>query len=63
MWISPCHEYSSQHKLLVMTEKFRESVDKGNTFGAILTDLKAFDCIDLTLFIAKLFTFGVLPLS
>ena len=47
-----------------MTEKFRESVDKGNTFGALLTDLsKAFDCIDVSLFIAKLFAFGVLPLS
>ena len=47
-----------------MTEKFRESVDKGNTFGALLTDLsKAFDCIDVALFIAKLSAFGVLPLS
>ena len=47
-----------------MTEKFRESVDKGNTFEALLTDLsKAFDCIDVALFIAKLFAFGVLPLS
>ena len=30
-----------------MTEKFKESVDKGNAFGSLLTDLsKAFDCID-----------------
>ena len=30
-----------------MTEKFKESIDKGNVFGALLTDLsKAFDCID-----------------
>ena len=39
--------YSSQHSLIVMTEKFKESVDKGNAFGSLLTDLsKAFDCID-----------------
>ena len=37
-----------------MTEKFKESIDKGNAFGALLTDLsKAFDCADHTLLIAK----------
>ena len=37
----------SQHSLLVMTEKFKKSIDKGNAFGALLNDLsKAFDCID-----------------
>ena len=47
-----------------MTEKFKESRDKGNAFGAFLTDLsKAFDCIDYTLLIAKLSTFGVSSLS
>ena len=56
--------YSSQHSLLVMTEKFKESIDKDSAFGAPLTDLlKAFDCIDYTLFIAKLSAFGVSPLS
>ena len=55
-----------------MTEKFIEStdkgkdaklsniLDKGNAFGALLTDLsKAFDCIDPIhiLLIAKLFAF------
>ena len=46
-----CKGYSSQHSLLVMTEKFKESIDKGNAFGALLTDLSnAFDCTDPTLF-------------
>ena len=47
-----------------MTEKFKESIDKGNAFGALLTGLsKAFDCTDDTLLIAKLSAFGVSPLS
>ena len=47
-----------------MTEKFKESIDKGNAFGALLTDLsKAFDCIDHTLLIAKLSAFEVSPWS
>ena len=57
-------EYSSQHSLLVMTEEFKESIDKGNGFGALLNDWsKAFDCTDHTLLIAKLSALGVLPLS
>ena len=32
-------EYSSQRSLLVMTEKFKESIDQGNTFTDLLTDL------------------------
>ena len=56
--------YSSQHSLLVMTEKFKESIDKGNALGALLTNLsKAFDCVDHSLLIAKLSAFGVSPLS
>ena len=47
-----------------MTEKFKESIDKGNAFVALLTNLsKAFDCIDHTLLIVKLSAFGVSPLS
>ena len=38
-----------------MLYKFKESGDKGNEFGALLTDLsKAFGCIDHKLLIAKL---------
>ena len=45
-----------------MLEKFKESVDKGNEFGAHLTELsKAFYCIDHKLLIAKLFWYGVSP--
>ena len=48
--------YSFQHCLLAMLENFKKSVDDGNEFGALLTDLsKAFDCIDYKLLIAKLF--------
>ena len=46
--------YSTQYCLPVTLETFEESVDKGNEFGDLLTDLsKAFDCIDHKLFIAK----------
>ena len=44
-----------QHRLFVMLYKFKESGDKGNEFGALLTKLsKAFDCIDFKLLTAKL---------
>ena len=54
--------YTSQHSLLVMADKSKESIDKDNASGALLTDLsKAFDCIDHTLLIAKLSAFEVSP--
>ena len=46
--------YSTQHCLLVMLEKLKESADKGHEFGALLTNLsKAFDGIDHKLLIAN----------
>ena len=51
---------SSRYCLLVMLEQFKESIDRANQFGALLTDLlKAFDCIDYKLLITKLYEYGV----
>ena len=51
--------YSAQHCLLNLLEKWKNSVDKGKSFGALLTDLsKAFDCLDHELLIAKLNAYG-----
>ena len=52
--------YSTQHCLFVMLENLIGSMDKGNEFGALLTDLsKPFDCIDHKLLIAKFFWYRV----
>ena len=54
--------YSSQHCRLAMSENFKKSVDDGNEFGALSTDLsKASDCIDHKPLIAKVFCYGVSP--
>ena len=51
--------YSTQHYLLILTEKWRQCLDKGGISGALLTDLsKAFDCLLLDHLIAKLATCG-----
>ena len=57
-------EYGAQHCPLVMIENFKEAIERGNEFGAFLTDLsKAFDCINHPLLIAKMYNSGVSPLS
>ena len=50
-------EHNTQHCLLPLTEKWKQSADHGKAFGALLTDLsKAFQCLPHSLFIAKVKT-------
>ena len=47
-----------------MTEKFKEAIDRGDKFGALLTDLsKACDCINSPLLIAKFESYEVSSMS
>ena len=47
-----------------MVQKFKETIDRRNEFGALLTYLsKAFDCINHPLLIAKFYNYGVPLLS
>ena len=51
--------YNAQHCFLAMIEKWKKTVDNGNVFGALLTDLsKAFDCLPHDLINAKLNSYG-----
>ena len=48
-------KYGTQHALIAVIEKARKILDKGETFGSLLTDLsKAFYCMTHDLLIAKL---------
>ena len=51
--------FSTQQCLLTLLEKWKNAVDKGKMFGALLIDLsKAFDCLNHELLIAKINTYG-----
>ena len=51
--------FNAQHCLVNMIEKWKESVDSGGVFGALMTDIsKAFDCLHHELLIAKLYAYG-----
>ena len=48
-----------QHCLIAMLEKWNLTKDKGDSFGALLTDIsKTFDCLSHELLIAKLAAYG-----
>ena len=50
---------NTKHCLLVMLEKWKETLDKGDLGGALVTDLSnVFDCINHDLLIAKLAAYG-----
>ena len=54
-----CKGYNSQHCLRALIENWKQRVDNGGVFGALMTDLsKAFDCFLHELLIAKLDAFG-----
>ena len=51
--------YNMQHCLITLIKKWKKSVDNGDAFGALLTDLsKAFDCLPRELLIAQVDAYG-----
>ena len=51
--------YSAQYFLLIMLEKWRNTVDKGKCFRALLTNLfKVYDYLPYQLLIEKLHSYG-----
>ena len=56
--------YNVQHCLIALIEKWKQSVDNGGGFGALMTDLsKTFDCLSHEVLIAKLDAFGLDKIS
>ena len=51
--------FNAQHCLINLLDKWRQSLDQGFVFGALLTDpSKAFDCLSQKLLVAKLIAYG-----
>ena len=51
--------FNAQHCLVSMIKKWKESVDSGGAFGALMTDLsKALDCLHHELLIEKFEAYG-----
>ena len=51
--------YNAQHCLISLIEEWKNSVDNGGAFGALLTDLsKACDCVPQEFLNAKLDAYG-----
>ena len=53
-------QFSTQHALLRLIEKWKKHLDENGTIAAVLMDLlKAYDCIPHDLMIAKLNAYGL----